>query len=320
MNVIRRTLWVTLVAVVVWCSLTSYQANGYKKAPCNGATTFAKLACKLRSPVAVLELAMRSETFINGIDQGDPSTIRANNIDVVCMNTWMDFLFIFLYWSAYLLFAKAYPSVWSPFIRWTISVAAVLDVAENLFLLHGLHAMDQHTASFLTPGVASHLKWSFFAISTFLLGMSLLRQSEVSLKVISFPMLVAGTITFAGQFWIPLLLPALALLFFALLISIVALFPFHVSRRSFTRNSCFEWLNYLYFFRFSIGLWLAMPILALVDARHITSSVTLGILTPETGWQLFYSAFFIVASGWLALTLARIVSAYGAERFDIAPP
>jgi hypothetical protein len=43
-------------------------------------------------------------------------------------------------------------------------------------------------------------------------------------------------------------------------------------------------------------------------------------LTPEGGWQLFFSAFFVVSSGWLALTLARITFAYGAERFTTPPP
>jgi hypothetical protein len=41
---------------------------------------------------------------------------------------------------------------------------------------------------------------------------------------------------------------------------------------------------------------------------------------PETGWQLFFSSFFIITSGWLALTLARIVCAYGKERFGTEAP
>lgn len=81
-----------------------------------------------------------------------------------------------------------------------------------------------------------------------------------------------------------------------------------------------KWLNYLYFIRFSLGLWLIMPVLAMLDWLKITSSVTLGILTPDTFWQLAFSSFFVVASGWLALTLARVTCAYGKERFVTEPP
>lgn len=79
-------------------------------------------------------------------------------------------------------------------------------------------------------------------------------------------------------------------------------------------------LAYLYFLRFSLLLWGVMPLLIVLDALHVSSSVTRVLLTLSDGWQSMFAAGSIVLVGWLAMMLARIVCVYGTSRFGIAPP
>lgn len=79
---------------------------------------------------------------------------------------------------------------------------------------------------------------------------------------------------------------------------------------------------YLYFMRFSILLWLAPSLLVVLDSYggSLIRSITHGLLVLENIWQCFSSgalAFLVCAA---ALTSARIVCAYGGERFNVSPP
>jgi hypothetical protein len=75
-----------------------------------------------------------------------------------------------------------------------------------------------------------------------------------------------------------------------------------------------RYLNYLYFMRFSILLWLLMPALALLDMTP-GASITRGIVALKSPWHLFLAAFFVTLNGWIAMLSARIVCAYGRKRF-----
>jgi hypothetical protein len=81
-----------------------------------------------------------------------------------------------------------------------------------------------------------------------------------------------------------------------------------------------RYLAYFYFLRFSLLLWLTMPIFAVLDAYSGISTATRGILTLENSGQFGWAAFFVVIAGWVALLSARVVCAYGEERFGAAPP
>src|SRR5437016_496667 len=81
-------------------------------------------------------------------------------------------------------------------------------------------------------------------------------------------------------------------------------------------------LAYLYFMRFSVLLWLTPSLLVILDSYGggLVRSITHGLLVLESVWQCFTSsvlAFFVCAA---ALTTARIVGAYGGERFEVGPP
>ena len=79
-------------------------------------------------------------------------------------------------------------------------------------------------------------------------------------------------------------------------------------------------VQYLYFLRCSLTLWLALPILTLLDEYTGISSLTRGIFTPPDTKQCFYPVFFVVCVGMVTLLTARVVSLNGAARFDVEPP
>ncbi len=79
-------------------------------------------------------------------------------------------------------------------------------------------------------------------------------------------------------------------------------------------------VRYLYFMRFSLLLWLSMIVLGLADQVPAVASISRGILTPYSPWQWVFTGFAVILPGWFALLAARIVCAYGADRFGAAPP
>jgi hypothetical protein len=80
-----------------------------------------------------------------------------------------------------------------------------------------------------------------------------------------------------------------------------------------------QYLSYLYFLRASIILWLSMPVLAFLDWAG-AASFTRGIIALDDWRHFILSAFFITINGWVALLSARIVCAYGGQRFECEPP
>ncbi|WP_433967982.1 hypothetical protein [Tunturiibacter gelidiferens] len=80
-------------------------------------------------------------------------------------------------------------------------------------------------------------------------------------------------------------------------------------------------LQYLYFLRFSLILWLFPPVFALADwglLSFSTRTLTRGIFVPEY-WS-GYLAFYLVASGFVALATARTTVINGKERFAADRP
>lgn len=315
MRPVSTRSWFIMLATLVWALLLSVQMQPYHKAQTLPGTCETAKECKYTAPIATLELATDPASFQRCIDQGEATANRDANVKLARVNTYMDLLFILLYWSVFVMLATTFPSRLSKWVIVAITLTAVFDFIEDALLLYALKAVGHHSSAFLAPGWDSHLKWSCLAAASLLLGLSFISQKGWTLLSIGIPMLLSALFTFWGQFSFPILSLGTLLLAVALLAALLLGYPFRPSK-----DIRLQWLNYLYFIRFSLLLWLVMPTLALLDARKITSAVTLGILTPETWRQLFFCSFFIVASGWLALTLARIVCAYGQERFHTPPP
>ncbi len=117
----RLCLWSVLVGVIVWAVVMQVQISSFEFA-CNSVPGGCKQIAKV--PLAA-ELARSSSAFQCVIDQGN----RSHNIHVMKVNTWMDFLFIALYWSVLYLFARYYNNrPWSNAVIVPISLGAICDV------------------------------------------------------------------------------------------------------------------------------------------------------------------------------------------------
>jgi hypothetical protein len=102
-----------------------------------------------------------------------------------------------------------------------------------------------------------------------------------------------------------------------------------------TKHPLSKTLQYLYFMRFSLLLWGFLILLPVFDLGGISTSITRGMFALELKQALLFSwpadrfwnvgqfiwvAFYVVLCGWIALLSARVVCAYGEERFATAPP
>jgi hypothetical protein len=82
-----------------------------------------------------------------------------------------------------------------------------------------------------------------------------------------------------------------------------------------------NWLRYFYFLRFSIMLWFFPLLLIWANSPARARSLVSGIVTPSHLFQYLCVAFFLVASSFVTLILARVVVINGKERFgDDCPP
>src|ERR1700733_13413161 len=80
------------------------------------------------------------------------------------------------------------------------------------------------------------------------------------------------------------------------------------------------WVQYSYFLRFSILSWLFLPILVLLDHLGYTTAITRAFMAPDSPWQAFHIAFFVVSLQMAVLVTARNSCMNGAERFQSSPP
>ena len=82
-------------------------------------------------------------------------------------------------------------------------------------------------------------------------------------------------------------------------------------------------LQYLYFMRFSLLIWIFPVLFAALDSGRLTFSTTTlsrGIFVPEYASGYLCVAFFVMTTGCVALITARTTVIHGAERFTAACP
>src|SRR5260370_28871604 len=80
-------------------------------------------------------------------------------------------------------------------------------------------------------------------------------------------------------------------------------------------HSLWHTFEYLYYLRFAILLWLALPAVAFFDPENSPSALLHAIFTPEYPGQFLGCVFFAVSCSMVAILLARIVCINGVERF-----
>ncbi len=221
-----RTFWLVLDAAIIWSLVMTWEAAEFKKQDCSSLQGKTRSECKYGSMIAALELARDESEFRLLIDQGDSTANELWNSQIVRVNTYMDFLFIALYWRVFVLLARLQGTRFGMIVGLLISLTAASDIAENIRLLQALGGVVSHESQFPLPGFVSEAKWILFAISTTALGISLAANRNLWPIIMSILMLVSALLTIFSVFHPVLLAPAVTVLFVAFLIATFYYFPF----------------------------------------------------------------------------------------------
>lgn len=306
-----RLLWFALLATIVWGVIISVEAGQFQTADCPTKNRLQSTACLLTSPIAELELATKAEQFKEILDQGSSDKNEPWNIEIARVNTWMDFLFIALYWSVFFLFALYCGGLVSHFVTVSISVAAICDIVENIFIFHTLRSFSSHAMLELLPGIVSRVKWSTFAIALVLLAIVLAKRESKALKGIAALMFVSAAVTISGVFVVSLLSLALVLLFAALLIAVLRYVPFS----PFSWANLWVWLELAYLLRFQL---IAALLLAIIFPMgyFAAPSIFIGLFDARRFWSFTFVVWAAFQLAWSVMIACRLVWAYGPERFE----
>ena len=163
MRTIEKTVAILIVALAAWAILMSL-ATSFR-----GSQSNRILLVELGSDAASLNLAV----------QADGSSDRdgvAHNIRMMVRNTYLDFVFILLYWLTFVSLAGLAgllgQRILAVFAALAISFAAIADLLENHAILVAMGVGDFTDPVAVDISECSQAKWAFFFLASVLLGLA----------------------------------------------------------------------------------------------------------------------------------------------------
>lgn len=329
----KRLLWFLVLLTIGWAVLMQIEMSGYVLQPAVfGPSALDDNHCQHTTQViGDLELA-RNETCFSDLiaPLGDWTKIisidRNTNLRLAELNTDLDLVFIPLYWLTFLFFACYYwPSLsdsdrGSPWFRRilaglvvaVITIAAIYDYREDFLLFGAFPQVAQGHVEFALSFPVSRVKWELLGIATALLGLFPLRDRGWLLKVLGLLLILSGIAIDIGT--VKFSNPNLGMkgLVLALLIALIAYFPWGMPA-TFT-----TWLICAYLLRFQIlsGLVLAF---GLPLGYFLAPSIFLGLFDAIAPFSFFLMCFAALLLAMIVMITTRLTLAYGPERFpDLA--
>jgi hypothetical protein len=171
MRATERVVAILIVTLLVWAVLM-------KVAPSFQGTESSRiLRVELGSDAASLYKAVRgnNRTDVEGV---------THNIQMVVRHTYMDFVFILLYWLTFLSLAFLAGRMGRRFLATcaglSISIAALSDLFENGAILTAMHVTPFTDAVAVDISEFSQWKWAFFFLATLFLGLAIAMNHRVS--------------------------------------------------------------------------------------------------------------------------------------------
>ncbi|HEY6770454.1 MAG TPA: hypothetical protein VI386_37400 [Candidatus Sulfotelmatobacter sp.] len=218
---LRPGLFYLLFVVVVWGAIMQMQMSGFDRMHAPKAAWYSTT-----KPLVGLELASSGRAFQQVVDWGDES----HNIKVIRLNTYLDFVFIVLYWSLFLIFASLEKFVSKPAI-FLISVAAIADLGENQRLLACLTELGRtRSIAGLAPAPFGYTKWLLFAGALVALAPYIKKVGDQYSQSLAVALAISGIFTIAGLF-IPIAMLAAGLgLLVVVVVAGIAYFPFPMTK------------------------------------------------------------------------------------------
>ena len=124
---LERRLFFVLILTMLWTAAMGVEANGIAPVEPEEVPVSCYFSGK---PILDVELAQTPKCFTFVATQG-PAEKLAHNLGLFRLDTYMDFLFILLYWSVFVLFARVEQSRWTIWVIGLICGTALFDVLEN---------------------------------------------------------------------------------------------------------------------------------------------------------------------------------------------
>jgi hypothetical protein len=297
-------LLLLLTATVVWSMAMSVEANGIAPAQRQQVPANCYFSGK---PILDLELAATPDCFASVATQGAADKLT-HNIGLFRVNTYMDFVFIVLYWSVFVLFAILGESRWTKWVVGLISVSALFDVLENLRILKGLAALagSAHVAGLL-PRPFSLGKWALLGLALGFLGVLVWSGKGRFARLLTTALVVSGALTLAGLL-IPNAMVYAAYGFGLCFVLILArIWPYPLA-------SVLLWIEYAYLLRFQL-VAAALLALGLPLAYHFLPSVFVGLFDARNCVSFVIVVWAAFQLAWTILVTSRLVIVYGPDRF-----
>lgn len=300
------TLWFLLLLTLLWSGSMEIETRSYSSGTSRGSALCSYVS---RNPIVDLELASTPACF-QSILELDKSGAQ-ENAKIVRTNTRMDFLFIALYATVFVLIARVYSGSWPYAVIVFISVTALFDCLENYRILQGVH---QYLGSSLvvgpTPQTFSRVKWVALGLALLCLGKVFWNQSNLFSRVHASVAGLAGILTIPAA-WSPSFLKVAVFAFAAVfLLALVRYFPF-------TWDEVVVFLEYSYLIRFQITAGVLLAV-GLPLGYFAVPSVFQGLFDGRGFWSFVFIVWAAFQLAWTIMITCRLVFVYGPERFGRA--
>lgn len=171
MRVTEKAVAVIILALITWNVIMSAATNFV------GNESSRILRVELGEDAASLNQAVAA----NGRNDRDGI---AHNVQMVIRNTYMDYVFILLYWMTFTALAVLAARLGKRFLAACatilISFAALCDLLENRAILSAMHVRPFTDQVAVDISEYSQVKWAFFYMALLLLGLAIALNQRVS--------------------------------------------------------------------------------------------------------------------------------------------
>jgi hypothetical protein len=300
---LERRLFFLLIATLVWSSAMLLEANGISSPDFR-----APSGCYFTGkPIVDAELAQTPACFRSIVTQGAEEG-HDQNVSLVRANTYMDFLFIVLYWAIFVTFAQIENGWSSTLASLLITLSTLADVWENVRILRGLRALGSATPlDFTVPRGVSLIKWGLLGLVFLLLAVAVWARKGRWYIWIAAALVITGVLLLAGLAF-PRAMTVAGygfVLVFALLVA--CLWPY-------STDTVLAWIEYGFLLRFQITaaliLFFALPL-----AYHLIPGLFVGAFDARGFVSFLFIVWAAFQLAWTVMVTSRLVLVYGPDRF-----
>ena len=300
---LERRLFFLLIATLVWPSAMLFEANGISSPDFR-----APSGCYFTGkPIVDAELAQTPACFRSIVTQGADEG-HDHNVSLVRANTYMDFLFIVLYWAIFVTFAQIENGWSAKLASVLITLSALADVWENVRILSGLRALSSATAvDFTVPRGVSVIKWALLGLVFLLLALAVWARKGRGYIWVAAALATTGVLLMTGLAYPAAMTVAGYGLVLVFVLLVARLWPY-------STDTVLAWIEYGFLLRFQIFAALIL-VLALPLGYHLIPSLFVGAFDARGFVSFVFIAWAAFQLAWTVMVTSRLVLVYGPDRF-----